>query len=185
MPTGLHSLHAGDRRSRQPAHLVLPAASLGLACSAVVIAATPGIALPAVFALPVLASGPVVHALMTLRRQDAGRRPRRRRSLIRAGGLALEIAAASVLSVAAVSYADAMDDPSNSSLAIRSVEWLRDNGARGLVSEAERVYYSLTAPSPGGPGLTTLPRVGLPAPGARPASPDARHAPTIRAHGAR
>jgi hypothetical protein len=46
---------------------------------------------------------------------------------------------------------------SDSSLGIRTVEWLRDNGARGLVNQVESIYYSLTAPSTGGPGLHALP----------------------------
>ena len=53
-----------------------------------------------------------------------------------------------------------MAEPSNSSLGIRSVEWLRDHGAAGLVSEVESIYYSLTAPSKGGPTLRALPQVG-------------------------
>ncbi len=48
--------------------------------------------------------------------------------------------------------------PSDTSLAIRSVEWLRDNGARGLVNKLESTYYSLNAPSTGGPALRSLPR---------------------------
>lgn len=48
--------------------------------------------------------------------------------------------------------------PSDTSLAIRSVEWLRDNGARALVNRVESTYYSLNAPSTGGPRLRALPR---------------------------
>jgi hypothetical protein len=58
------------------------------------------------------------------------------------------------------SYAGAMSRPSNSSLGIRTVEWLRDNGAAGLVARVESAYYSLTAPSKGGPALHALPSVG-------------------------
>lgn len=47
---------------------------------------------------------------------------------------------------------------SDTSLAIRSVEWLRDNGARGFVNKVESTYYSLNAPSTGGPPLRALPR---------------------------
>jgi hypothetical protein len=54
-----------------------------------------------------------------------------------------------------------MLEPSNSSLGIRSVEWLRDHGAAGLVSKVESIYYSLTAPAKGGPALRALPRVGV------------------------
>jgi hypothetical protein len=60
-----------------------------------------------------------------------------------------------------VSYAAAMLAPSNSSLGIRSVEWLRDHGAAGLVTKVESIYYSLEAPAKGGPALHALPRVGV------------------------
>ena len=53
-----------------------------------------------------------------------------------------------------------MTEPSNSSLGIRSVEWLRDHGAAGLIARVESVYYSLTAPAKGGPTLRALPTVG-------------------------
>ena len=59
------------------------------------------------------------------------------------------------------SYASAMLEPSNSSLGIRSVEWLRDHGAAGLVSRFESIYYTLTAPAKGGPALRALPRAGI------------------------
>ena len=32
--------------------------------------------------------------------------------------------------------------PSNSTLGIKSVEWLKENGARGLVNQVENFYYS-------------------------------------------
>jgi hypothetical protein len=54
-----------------------------------------------------------------------------------------------------------MLQPSNVGFGVRAVEWLRDNGAAGLVSEVEHVYYSLSAPATGGPPLRTLPRVGV------------------------
>ncbi len=56
-----------------------------------------------------------------------------------------------------VSYAGVVMQTSNSSLGIRTVEWLRDHGARGLVNAVESLYYSANAPSPGGPALRTLP----------------------------
>jgi hypothetical protein len=55
------------------------------------------------------------------------------------------------------SYVSAMSRPSDSSLGIRSVEWLRDNGARGVVNTVENWYYSLNAPAKGGPALRALP----------------------------
>src|SRR5689334_4006895 len=67
------------------------------------------------------------------------------------------VAAVLCLLPAAVSYVRALLEPSNSSLGIRTVEWLRDNGARGLVNQVESIYYSLNAPAKGGPGLHTLP----------------------------
>ena len=42
-------------------------------------------------------------------------------------------------------------------LGIRTVEWMRDNGARGLVNDVENIYYSLNAPAKGGPALKALP----------------------------
>jgi len=63
------------------------------------------------------------------------------------------------------SYVAAITGPSNSSLGVRSVEWLRDHGAAGLVSRVETIYYSLTAPAKGGPTLRALPRVGYGAAG--------------------
>jgi hypothetical protein len=59
------------------------------------------------------------------------------------------------------SFGTAMLEPSNSSLGIRSVEWLRDHGAAGIVAKVESIYYSLTAPSKGGSALRVLPRVGV------------------------
>jgi hypothetical protein len=44
---------------------------------------------------------------------------------------------------------------------VRAVEWLRDNGAAGLVSSVEGVYYSLNAPATGGAALKSLPGVGV------------------------
>ena len=61
---------------------------------------------------------------------------------------------------AGISYVSAMSGPSNTALGVRSVEWLRDNGAAGIVGQIENWYYTLTAPSKGGPGLKALPTVG-------------------------
>ena len=81
-------------------------------------------------------------------------------------------AAALCLIPAIASYAQALAQPSNSSVGIRTVEWLRDNGARGLVTQVESIYYSLTGPATGGPALRALPKQ----PGAVAAtSPIARH----------
>src|SRR5665213_91659 len=70
------------------------------------------------------------------------------------------VCAVVVLLVTIGSYVNAMTGPSNTALGVRSVEWLRDNGAAPIVAQVESWYYSLTAPSKGGPGLTALPSVG-------------------------
>src|SRR5207248_1640308 len=66
-------------------------------------------------------------------------------------------AAVVALIPALVSYLGAMLKRSDSSLSIRTVEWIRDNGARGIVNSIENLYYTLTAPSKGGPALHRLP----------------------------
>lgn len=68
------------------------------------------------------------------------------------------IAAIICLMPALVSYVGALAARSDSSIGIRTVEWLRGNGARGMVDDVENFYYSLTAPNKGGPGLKALPR---------------------------
>jgi len=73
----------------------------------------------------------------------------------------LTIAAAIALIPVLASYATTMLKPSDSSLGIRSVEWLRDNGAASLVTKIESIYYTLTAPARGGPQLHALPKVGV------------------------
>jgi hypothetical protein len=72
----------------------------------------------------------------------------------------LTVAAIVMLVPAGFSFLGAMTETSNSSTGIRAVEWLRDNGAAGVVAQVESVYYSLTAPSKGGPTLRALPKVG-------------------------
>jgi hypothetical protein len=59
-----------------------------------------------------------------------------------------------------LSFAAAMNAPSNSPFGVRAVEWLRGNGAAWLVSDVERLYYSWSGPSKGGPALSALPKVG-------------------------
>jgi len=59
-----------------------------------------------------------------------------------------------------VSFWGAMTEPSNVAFGVRAVEWLRDNGAAGVVSDIESIYYSLNAPATGGPPLKRLPHVG-------------------------
>jgi hypothetical protein len=68
------------------------------------------------------------------------------------------MAAAICLVPALVSFGEAMAQRSDSSFFIRTVEWLSNNGARGLVTSVEDIYYTWTAPSTGGPGLRRLPK---------------------------
>jgi hypothetical protein len=85
----------------------------------------------------------------------------------RASGLRLRlrriVAMAVVLLVADTcqSFASAMLRPSNVGVGVRVVEWVRDNGGAGLVSDLEAVYYSLNAPPRGGAALRALPRLGV------------------------
>jgi hypothetical protein len=97
-----------------------------------------------------------------------GRRPSgRRREVAGLGRLrrVALVAALIALIPAVLSYLGAINAQSNSSVGIRTVEWLRDHGAAGLVAQVESVYYSLTAPAKGGPTLRALPRVGYGAAG--------------------
>ncbi len=95
--------------------------------------------------------------------------PRRRR----ARRIALLIALALAIP-ALVSYVQMLGQRSDSSLSVRTVEWLRDNGARGLVNKVENIYYTLNAPAKGGAPLRSLPnQPGIAAPVAAP--PRARH----------
>lgn len=68
------------------------------------------------------------------------------------------VAATLCLLPAIGSYTEMLARRSDSSVAIRTVEWISDNGARGLVTEIENIYYSLTSPPKGGPALKALPK---------------------------
>ncbi|MFN8215083.1 MAG: phosphodiester glycosidase family protein [Solirubrobacterales bacterium] len=90
-------------------------------------------------------------------RRDGPRRVARWRRLRRVVLLASTIC----LIPAAISWLGALGGPRNVGLAVSTVEWIRSNGGNPLVSEVENVYYTLAAPSKGGPTLTYLPRVGV------------------------
>ena len=70
------------------------------------------------------------------------------------------LAVAVILAVPSlVSFVGILTERSDSTLTIRTVEWLRDNGARGLVNRVENFWYTtFQAPSTGGPALHALPR---------------------------
>jgi len=71
------------------------------------------------------------------------------------------LAAAICLVPAAVSYVRTMSRPHNVGLDVAGVEWVRSHGGNGIVSQIEDWYYTLTAPSKGGPPLKALPKVGV------------------------
>ena len=79
---------------------------------------------------------------------------------------------------ASLSYLQALSGFHNVSFSIASVEWMRSHGGNGIVSEIEDWYYTLTAPSKGGPALRSLPRVGVAEGGEAP--PPAYRPPTIK-----
>ena len=92
-------------------------------------------------------------------RRSARARPRRSPLRIRARRI-VAVAVALVLADVCLSFGRVITAPSNTPLGVRVVEWLRDNGAAWLVSDAERLYYSWNAPAAGGPALSALPQVG-------------------------
>jgi hypothetical protein len=71
------------------------------------------------------------------------------------------VAALVVLLPSAISFIGAMSGRSNTALGVRSVEWLRDHGAAGIVAQVEDWYYTLTAPAKGGAAAKAVPKVGL------------------------
>ncbi|MFN8163529.1 MAG: hypothetical protein U0R26_06800 [Solirubrobacterales bacterium] len=91
----------------------------------------------------------------TQRRRDGGvpawRRARR----------VVLLAIAICLVPAAISWVNALSRPRNIGMGVATVEWIRSHGGNPLVSEVENIYYTLTAPSKGGPPLKSLPQVGI------------------------
>ena len=69
----------------------------------------------------------------------------------------LVLTAVLALIPATVSLIGALTAQSNSTVGIKFVEWMRDNGARGIVNKVENIYYSLNAPAKGGAALHRLP----------------------------
>jgi hypothetical protein len=62
---------------------------------------------------------------------------------------------------AAVSWVTEISGSRNIGIGVATVEWVRSHGGNPLVSEVENIYYTLTAPSKGGPPLKSLPQVGI------------------------
>lgn len=62
---------------------------------------------------------------------------------------------------AAISWFGHVNGPRNVGIGVATVEWVRAHGGNPLVSEIENIYYTLNAPSKGGPALKKLPQVGV------------------------
>lgn len=61
----------------------------------------------------------------------------------------------------AISWFGEITGPRNISISVATVEWVRSHGGNPLVSEIENIYYTMNAPSKGGPALKKLPQVGV------------------------
>jgi hypothetical protein len=70
------------------------------------------------------------------------------------------LAALLLVALSGVSLAGALFQRSAVGTGVRFVEWVRDNGGAGIVSKIESIWYSVNAPSTGGPALRQLPKVG-------------------------
>lgn len=158
----MHSQAALPRRRQNGVSRVLVEVGIAaLVVALLALALRPGLGPGALFALAALVVLGAADAAAALIRRIRGTRKPRGRTPPQAAGRIVTLAAVIVLLPAAVSYIGAITRPSNSTLSIRSVEWVRDNGGRGLVSEVERMYYSMTAPSKGGPALKHLDVAGV------------------------
>ncbi len=95
--------------------------------------------------------------------QEPARRSRRRRHRSRGPRkwVWFPLLALIFLSPAIYSWVQMERLPSSLPVGVRSVEWLRQHHFNWLIDDAEHYYYSWKAPQKGGPGLTTLPSVGV------------------------
>jgi Phosphodiester glycosidase len=64
-----------------------------------------------------------------------------------------------------LSYLNDLSERHNVGFGVTTVEWMRSHGGNGIVSQIENWYYTLTAPTKGGPALRSLPKVGIAAEG--------------------
>jgi len=159
-------------RVRRTALELVGGPALALALLAAGMGLGPGVLVAAAALVGSLAVG---HGLS---RRAARRRGRRRITQVHVGVRVVQVAAGCLLALAALSWTRAILRPSNSSIGIRSVEWVRDNGGAWLVNDIERAYYSLDAPAKGGPALRNLPVAGV-------AVQPRQHAPRASHHRAR
>ena len=154
---GRLSLRATAGRRRAAVVDVATAAGL---FAAMLAADWPGLGVATLIVVLLALAAGLYRAAVLARRALSHRAPRSRRTARRPVRVLLVLS--SLVAVAAAgSYVSSLSRPSNSSVGIRSVEWLRDNGAAWVVSDAENVYYSITAPAAGGPALRRLPSLGV------------------------
>lgn len=147
-----------SRWSGRVPHADVVALLAGLAVRAVAGDIAAGVAVQVPFLL-LLCGCALVFAAIRGRTARAGRDRRRSPGRARARRI-LAIALTVLLCDVFISFAVAMDAPSNTPFGVRAVEWLRGNGAAWLVSDFENIYYSWNSPATGGPALRRLPRVG-------------------------
>lgn len=74
--------------------------------------------------------------------------------------LVIAAAAVALLSFPAYSWMAMAREPSSLPMSIRTIEWIRDNSGGWFVDAVENVWFTVTAPLPGGPGPLWMPRVG-------------------------
>jgi hypothetical protein len=98
----------------------------------------------------------------------------------RRGRRVVLIATVICLVPAGISFVRTMTKPHNVGFGVASVEWMRAHGGNGIVSQVEDWYYTLTAPSKGGPPLRSLPQVGIAANGSSSSSVGAYRPPPIK-----
>jgi Phosphodiester glycosidase len=107
------------------------------------------------------------------------RRQRLARRLVRRGAAALLVAGFTVVTV---SYTSALTARGNDSLTVRSVEWLRNHGMRGLVNSVETRYYTAKQPPVGGAPSRWPTPTSTPTPASvQPTAPAAAAAPSSSA----
>ena len=82
------------------------------------------------------------------RHERAARRARTAKSRWIRRGIAIMVIV--LLIPVAWSYAHTLQRPGTDSLAVRSVEWIRDNGGNGIVNTIERWWYTNNPPVVGG-----------------------------------
>ncbi|WP_273888123.1 phosphodiester glycosidase family protein [Rubrobacter naiadicus] len=87
-----------------------------------------------------------------------GRKRARKGRFLRGAGYAAAGVLLVLAALAGPSYVRAITAPGNTSLAVRTVEWVRNHHGGFLVAKAEDVWYTLNQPPRGGPTLHRLPR---------------------------